>query len=245
LISANPSGAICKGVLAKFSSTIVNGGINPGYQWQVSGANISGAVLPSYASPNLTNGEVISCILTSSESCSNPTSVSSNSITAVVNPVPATPTITMNGNTLSSSAKVGNQWYLNGSPIKGATDQTYVATVNGVYTLVVTVNGCSSTNYINVTTIGINEKEVQDEVIFSVYPNPSEGEFTLDFSSQQNKAYSFYVLSMIGNMVLQEKMNVINGEYQHKISMTTFGKGAYILVVTDGVSKYYRKLIIN
>jgi hypothetical protein len=245
LISANPSGAICKGVLAKFSSTIVNGGINPGYQWQVSGANISGAVSPSYASPNLTNGEVISCILTSSESCSNPTSVSSNSITAVVNPVPATPTITMNGNTLSSSAKVGNQWYLNGSPIKGATDQTYVATVNGVYTLVVTVNGCSSTNYINVTTIGINEKEVQDEVIFSVYPNPSEGEFTLDFSSQQNKAYSFYVLSMIGNMVLQEKMNVINGEYQHKISMTTFGKGAYILVVTDGVSKYYRKLIIN
>jgi hypothetical protein len=244
-ISANPTGSICKGYLAKFTTTIVNGGTTPGYQWQLNGANITGANSSSYASPNLSNGEVISCILTSSESCSNPKTASSNSITMVVNPIPAVPTITVNGNTLTSSSNIGNQWYLNGNIINGATDQTYVATINGTYTLKVTVNGCSSTKSINITTIGINEKETEDEVIFSVYPNPSEGEFTLNFSSKQNKAYSFFVLSTIGSVVMQERMSVINGEYQNKINMTSFDKGAYILVVTDGVNKYYRKLIMN
>src|SRR5205823_10824826 len=70
-----------------------------------------------------------------------------------VNPIPPTPTITPNGPTtfnaggsvtLTSSSASGNQWYLNSSPIGGATNQTYVATASGDYTVVVTTNGCSS-----------------------------------------------------------------------------------------------------
>ena len=46
--------------------------------------------------------------------------------------------------TLTSSSAGGNQWYLNGSPIGGATAQTYNASVSGDYTVVVTSSGCSS-----------------------------------------------------------------------------------------------------
>ncbi|HEX8151471.1 MAG TPA: IPT/TIG domain-containing protein, partial [Thermoanaerobaculia bacterium] len=45
--------------------------------------------------------------------------------------------------TLSSSSASGNQWYLNGNPIGGATAQAYAATATGAYTVVVT-NGCPS-----------------------------------------------------------------------------------------------------
>jgi uncharacterized repeat protein (TIGR01451 family) len=72
----------------------------------------------------------------------------------VVNPAtPPTPTITPGGATtfcaggsvtLSSSSAVGNQWYLNGNPIGGATNQTYVATASGAYTVVVTIAALSS-----------------------------------------------------------------------------------------------------
>ncbi|MGE0132107.1 MAG: choice-of-anchor Q domain-containing protein [Blastocatellales bacterium] len=70
-----------------------------------------------------------------------------------VNPTPPTPTIAPNGPTtfcdggsvtLTSSSATGNQWYLNSNPIGGATNQSYVATASGDYTVVVTQNGCGS-----------------------------------------------------------------------------------------------------
>jgi hypothetical protein len=66
---------------------------------------------------------------------------------------PATPTITPGGPTtfcaggsvtLTSSSASGNQWYLNGNPIGGATAQTYIATASGNYTVTVTSSGCTS-----------------------------------------------------------------------------------------------------
>jgi hypothetical protein len=67
--------------------------------------------------------------------------------------VPATPTITASGSTsictgssvtLTSNAANGNQWYLNGNAISGATNTTYVANASGNYTVIVTTNGVSS-----------------------------------------------------------------------------------------------------
>ena len=68
--------------------------------------------------------------------------------------IPPTPTITPGGPTtftypgsvtLNSSSATGNQWYLNGGPIGGATNQAYIATASGNYTVVVTDgNGCVS-----------------------------------------------------------------------------------------------------
>ncbi len=64
-----------------------------------------------------------------------------------MNPTPAVPTFTVNTSTgvLSSSAGAGNQWYLNGNAINGATGSTYTATVNGSYHVCVTnAQGCTS-----------------------------------------------------------------------------------------------------
>src|SRR5205807_4497633 len=70
-----------------------------------------------------------------------------------VNPIPATPTITPGGPTtfcaggsvtLTSSSANGNQWFLNGNPIGGATNQTFNASASGSYTVKVTSLGCTS-----------------------------------------------------------------------------------------------------
>ena len=66
---------------------------------------------------------------------------------------PATPVITPAGSTtfctggtvtLNSSAASGNQWYLNGAPIAGATGTSQAATATGSYTVTTTANGCTS-----------------------------------------------------------------------------------------------------
>jgi len=63
-------------------------------------------------------------------------------------PVPSiSPDVTCGNNiTLTSSIASGNQWYLNGVAINGATSQTYVATVSGSYTVKVTSDTCTTTS---------------------------------------------------------------------------------------------------
>lgn len=62
-----------------------------------------------------------------------------------VNPAPATPTITVVGDTLFSSAPNGNQWYNLAGPIPGATGNYYIPPVSGNYYVVTTDGfGCGS-----------------------------------------------------------------------------------------------------
>jgi hypothetical protein len=57
--------------------------------------------------------------------------------------------------TLTSSSASGNQWYVGGNPIGGATGQQYVATASGTYTVVVTAAGCASSPSAG-TTVTVN-----------------------------------------------------------------------------------------
>ncbi len=87
---------------------------------------------------------------------------SPQTFTITVNPTPVTPTITPGGPTtfctggsvtLTSSSATGNQWYLDGNPIGGATNQNHVATTSGNYTVVVTQLGCPSAPSAAITVI--------------------------------------------------------------------------------------------
>ncbi|MFM6953955.1 MAG: S8 family serine peptidase [Sphingobacteriaceae bacterium] len=53
------------------------------------------------------------------------------------------PNISRNGNVLTSSAISGNQWFLNGISIPGATSTSYTATQAGTYTVQNTVGTCT------------------------------------------------------------------------------------------------------
>jgi PKD repeat protein len=64
-----------------------------------------------------------------------------------INSLPAQPTISNNGNQLTSSASSNYQWYHNASLISGAITHTYTAFHNGSYWVSVSnIYGCSSTS---------------------------------------------------------------------------------------------------
>src|SRR5207247_944717 len=92
----------------------------------------------------------------------NNCSATSAATTVMVNPLPATPTITPGGPTtfctggsvtLTSSSGTGNQWKLNGSPIGCATSQSHLASAAGHSTVTATLNGCSEAKSANVNVI--------------------------------------------------------------------------------------------
>ncbi|MGB3949278.1 MAG: T9SS type A sorting domain-containing protein [Bacteroidia bacterium] len=137
-VGTNPT---CSGVALTFAASVVNGGTNPTYQWKVDGVNV--ATTATYTTSTLTNGQIVTCVVTSNLPGVTNNPATSNAITIVISNL-STPTITQNGLVLTSSATSGNQWYLNGSIITGATSQNYTITQNGTYTVVVSNNGCTS-----------------------------------------------------------------------------------------------------
>ena len=144
-----------------------------------------------------------------------------------VYPAPSTPVITQNGNSLSSSPAVAYQWYLNGSPIGGATAQSYIPAINGDYTVEVTdANGCSSMSAVFSYTF--TSVEIAEPVCsFSVHPNPTNGIVYLDKTPVDVNGYTVSVYNATGRLVLRE----VNAA---SVDISAFSEGIYLLMIESG-----------
>jgi gliding motility-associated-like protein len=78
---------ICQGDTVQFTAVPVNAGATPGYQWQVNGTPV-GTDSDTLITSSLSNGDIISCILTSSVLCTLPVP-SMNTIPMNVNEKPS------------------------------------------------------------------------------------------------------------------------------------------------------------
>ena len=131
------------------------------------------------------------------------------------------------------------QWFLNGAPIPGATGPNYTATSSGNYTVqVIDANGCTGLSFILEYTLPSSVNELQANLPFVIYPNPSNGQFQL--SLDLNESYSIVVFNSIAQKVYEtEKPNGNRTE----ISLET--TGVYIVQVTINGSVYHKRIVVE
>src|SRR5690606_2210740 len=166
-------------------------------------------------------------------------------VVVTVNPKPATPTITRGGigdRDLTSSAATGNQWLMNGTPISGATSQTYTATANGNYAVVVTDNGCSSDTsaVVNITNTGIKGDLAGMSV--SVYPNPNNGQFSVKLEGY-NQGAALELYSLTGQLIVKETAKT--GKQITPMQVKNLAAGTYLLKVISEKGVQISKLIVE
>jgi hypothetical protein len=77
------SNNICSGTSVTFTTTPTNGGAGPSYQWKLNGNNV-GTNSTTYTNTTLVNNDIVTCVMTSNESCASPTTVTSNNISMIV-----------------------------------------------------------------------------------------------------------------------------------------------------------------
>lgn len=245
IMASSGSNAICQGDTVTFTATPVNGGTSPGYQWKVNGVNV-GSNSPSYTTSGLINNDIVTCILISSMSGVSGNPATSNAITMTVNPAPPVPVITQNGTLLTSSATSGlNHWQYNGSPLPDAFGQSYTASQNGTYSVIVTLNGCSSTSLpFDVQNIGITENELENIAYVIIHPNPTNGRIIITAEMKSEAAYTLDVRNALGQQVYVEKINAIGSVFVKELNIGAYGKGIYTININAGSSIITRKVIV-
>lgn len=130
----------CPDVLQQFTATPVNGGNAPHYQWKVDGLNV-GSNSNTFSTSALTNGQVVSCAMTSNITCLSGSPAISNEISMEVDPI-VNPSVSISlttgtnpqcpGSTATFTATAVDainpvyQWKVNGNNV-GSNSNTYTS----------------------------------------------------------------------------------------------------------------------
>ena len=144
---------------------------------------------------------------------------------------PATPTITPGGPTtfcaggsvtLTSSSPTGNQWYLDGNPIGGATAQQYDATASGSYTVTVTASGCTSAPSAP-TAVTVNPIPSTPVITAPSTVVPGSPNHTASVPSNPGSTYAWSI----------SNGTITNGQGSAQITFTAGSSGTLTLSVTE------------
>ncbi|HSI91340.1 MAG TPA: T9SS type A sorting domain-containing protein [Adhaeribacter sp.] len=216
------------------SVTLTAATITPGatFSWLRNGSTISGATTAGYTAVTPGNYSVMAL----SGGCNSP---ASQAVPVTISATPATPSISQNGGTLTSSSGIGNQWFLNGTAIAGATGQSYTTAANGAYTVMVTAGNCSSAVSAPVNVLNTGIRADQAGLNFRVYPNPGTGLFKLDLPEGTNLKIT--VSDLTGKVILTQT----GTPALTQLDLRKAAKGIYLLRITAEQGSAVRKLVVE
>jgi hypothetical protein len=170
-------------------------------------------------------------------------SVSSSPQSITAYSIPPIPVITVNGNELQSSSASGNQWYLNGNPISGATEQTYTASQSGSYFVTVTSNICmSQSNPVSVVRTGINQLKQGSQI--AVFPNPTTGVVSIQFSKEE-KNMLIEVFDVAGKRVFQSTASSVSANEVKTLNLSDLANAVYELRIKTDENFSTTQLVIR
>jgi PKD repeat protein len=123
------SNPMCTGASASFSATVSNGGTTPSFQWKVNGSN-AGTNSSLFTTSSLTNGQAVTCVLTSNASCATTATATSSAITMTVNGS-VTPSVSIALTSGSNPGCNGSSLSFSANPVNGGSSPDYQWLVNG------------------------------------------------------------------------------------------------------------------
>jgi len=237
-ISGNTS--VCAGIPTTLTATATNPDGNVAYSWNTGATTQSITV-------NLSSTTTYSVTVTDNSASAT------DSHTVTVNSAPNTAfTATENGADVTfSSTTSGATSYAwdfgdsTTSTLQSPPVHTYAD--NGAYTItLIATNSCGSdTATQDVTITGVFINSVEYDLNFDVFPNPSTGNISLNFSAENASAYDLNIHDLSGKNVYAEKITATAGNVQKQLDLTALPKGIYTLRLTSESGFGVKKLQLN
>ncbi len=151
--------------------------------------------------------------------------------------------ISADGATISANNSNATYQWLdcddNFNPIPEETNQSYTSTVNGFYAVELTENGCVETSEcVNLIAIGIAENTFGEQ--FTIYPNPTQGEFSLDLGDNYKTA-NISVSDLNGKLI--QSASYTNAQFLNLELLAPVG--IYMLSIEAADQKIMVRLVKN
>jgi hypothetical protein len=226
--------SICNGS----TTTLTAAGANT-YTWN-NGLGTSASVHPS---PTITTMYIVNASTTSSAV----TCPSSNTITVTVfnNPsitIVATKTVMCRKDANAIlTAQGGSTYVWSTSAITSTASASSAVATTSLYTVTGTdANGCVNTASIQVkvnTCTGITEQSAEQNSII-IYPNPSNGEFTIS----SEKDITLKIMDQLGREIRVISLTIVN---DHKLQVSDLANGIYFVIGQNGTQKVSQKIVIT
>lgn len=249
-LNANPAAyppAICLGDAALLNAHAMGGNGNYTYSWTPT----TGLSNPNIANPVASPSETTTYTVTVSEGIAQV----SRQVTLTVNTIQPVnlgadttlcvfESITFDATTPNA---VSYLWMPGGitTPTMTAVGSTMGVGTHNISVTVTDVNGCTTTDSVNVTFdicsfIGENDHTLK--VI--IHPNPAVNVLNIQLSGQAEKV-SYYLLNYQGQKVYAQEQINVKGLYNSQINLQHLAKGIYYIRLQSGTATTVKKVVIQ
>jgi PKD repeat protein len=124
---------------------------------------------------------------------------------------------------------------------------TYTYTMNQTYSVTLTLtNGCGtvdSTFDVTVTGIGINETALAKSL--NIYPNPTNGAFTVRFALEKREAVNVTVLDPIGRIIERKDLGTVEGATEIAFDLSDEASGVYMVQITTDSGVITKRITVR
>ncbi|GAB4034258.1 hypothetical protein [Spirosoma jeollabukense] len=232
-VSITGNNTICAGTFSPLSAT-VSGGTGPyTYQWKQGTSNLFGSTSQVLS---VTTTGTYSVSATDSKGCTG----TSPGFDVTVKPSP-TATITTATTSLTTGesatfvtpAASGQtyQWYNNGQPVPGATNNTYTTTQKGTFTVIVTRDGCSTTSQPITIQLVLATEPTLTSLGLDVSPNPVQQNADVRLSMVKAAPATFTLVDEVGKVIGEWKSPQVQRVHELTLPMKSQLIGIYFLRV--------------
>ena len=89
---------------------------------------------------------------------------------------------------------------------------------------------------------GIQQMQMGEEL--TAYPNPSNGNFNISFTSPEMADYILKLTNVLGQVVYAEKLSNVKGEYLKQLDISKLGKGVYTITLINDKNEAMKRIIV-
>ncbi len=241
---------ICAGDNVIFTATGTNEGTNPVYQWQINGVD-TGTNSTTLSSSAINDGDMVSCILNSSETCTTGNPATSNGISMTVTDYPVAGFSFINNNlvvdfTNASTNATSYMWYFGDGNSTNQPNPSHTYASQGTYivTLIAT-NNCGSDTITNTIDIVLDIEQIAGINKLNLYPNPTNGLLNIDFETYKNENILIEIYSIVGNKIAEKEITAVFGKHNETLDLRNYDKGIYMIIISSNSGKIIRRVVIE
>ena len=266
-IAASPAFVVCEGSPVTFMPSPYLGGYSPVYSWLVNDVVVGSGDSLVY---DPANHDTVFCIMNSDFACRLSTSAISNKIVETVHPllipvveVYASPSMVLSsGETATLTANVTNggpdplyQWYINETPVPGATNDVFVHSAffnnDSVSCLVTNSGECAGIQAFNWVIIneypaGVQQLGMGNDI--RLLPNPNNGSFTIkgNWNIAGNEDAMVVITDVLGQVVYRNNALTQQGMMNEQVVLNkSLAEGMYLLKVNRGNEERVFRFVVE